>query len=177
VDQLAASKSVVSHHALPHRPCWVDIAISVRTADILPSHTTRVATGIAHAARVTPACAGSGRGNGNCCPPAMSTWSSHSRENDARRKCEPRHRGAQYAADPGNAWRRAVASWRSISRPNNSSPRHGRNAHDLARVNGVHEVEQKLRLFCAKRARGCPWPTHLSERGCISACKNRVTKP
>jgi len=58
-----------SHAAAP--PRWVDIAISARTADILPSRITRAATGIAHGARATPACAGSRHGNGNCCHPLV----------------------------------------------------------------------------------------------------------
>src|SRR6266852_6858494 len=68
-------------------PRWVDTAISARTADISPSRITRVATGIAHAARATPASAGSRHGNGNCCPLTMSTSSSHSRGNSLRSHC------------------------------------------------------------------------------------------
>jgi hypothetical protein len=62
-------------------PRWVDIAISARTADILPSLTTRAATGTAPSVRATPACAGSRRGNESCCPPATCTSSSHCRGN------------------------------------------------------------------------------------------------
>ena len=52
-----------------------------RTADILPSRTTRAETAIARAARATRACAGSRRGNRNYCPLAMYTPSSPCRGN------------------------------------------------------------------------------------------------
>src|ERR1700693_6647602 len=50
-----------SHAAVPQR--WVDIVISAQIADILPSLTTRVATGIVPDARATPASAGFRRGD------------------------------------------------------------------------------------------------------------------
>ena len=68
-------------------PRWVDIAISARTADILPSRITRAATGTAHGASATRAGTGSRRGNESCCPPATCTSSSHSRGNWLRSHC------------------------------------------------------------------------------------------
>ena len=68
-----------SHAAVTQR--WVDIAISAQIADILPSRTTRVVTGIVPVARATPAIAGCRRENGSCCPPATCTLSSRCRGN------------------------------------------------------------------------------------------------
>ena len=95
-------------------PHWVDIAISARTADILPSRTTRVATGIAPSVRATPACAGSRRGNESCCPPAMCTSSSRCRGNSL-------HSPAEQTADlQPSAFTPALSTLLEIAR----DPRH-----------------------------------------------------
>ena len=71
LDHLAASESVAGHlrcrTAAARRPsrCCSDCGHT-------PSPITRAAIGIARGARATPACAGSRRGNGSCCPRATS---------------------------------------------------------------------------------------------------------
>jgi hypothetical protein len=72
------------------RLCSAVIAIAAQNAATSPSRITRAATGIAPSAKATPACGGSLRGSGNCCPQDTCTPSSPCRANWRRWLCRTR---------------------------------------------------------------------------------------
>ena len=73
------------HAVVPLR--WVDIAISARHADALPSRITRAEIGIAHAVRETRVCVGCRPANENCCLRPTCTLCSPCHANSRHWRC------------------------------------------------------------------------------------------